>query len=264
VPDEAQAAAHQNWCRKARQDFQGLAAAYVRVTAEPRRAEQIAVQRAEVAVGVLRFFAPAHFYPRMVSRIDFWGHAPLRSGAVFFANNDGLCTRFSAALVDSIGALVLDDPVLSVLFESGLSEIQGIVSRDDRNEFEEALVSGILLFGRAALTTDMRQRLVWYCSALESMLLRNNTESATQNLAERLAIGAYETLNERRQAIADVRNAYDMRSKFMHHGSDVQEADPVLKFARHGLRLFVQLARKAKQFQTKNAFIEHVESVKLS
>jgi hypothetical protein len=264
IADEAHAVAHRAWCAELRSDLQGLAAAYVLVTAEPKRAEQLATARADVAIGILRFFAPAHFDARTVSRIDRWGYAPQRAGAVFFGDNGGRLQRMTNGLVDSAGTMVLDDRTLGYLRGAGLTEIQRVVAKANRSQFEDALVSGILLFGRAALTTDMRQRLVWYCAALESMLLRSHTEGVTQNLAERLAFGAYGTLAERRQAITDVKAAYDVRSRFIHHGVEVDESEPVLKLAHHGLRLFLELAKSVDRFPTKDAFVDHVESMKLS
>jgi hypothetical protein len=245
VTDTAEATAHQEWCRKTRAEFQGLAAARVRVYAEPKR-------------------APAHFDSRIVSRIDCWGYAPQRSGTVFLADQSGRCTNISKGLIDPPGPMTLDDQALSFLLGAGLTELRQIVSKAQRSDLEEAILAGVLLFGRGALTPDLRQRLVWYCAALESVLLRNTTESITQNLAERLAIGAYATLTERKQAISDVRAAYDLRSRFMHHGFDVEDGDVVVRFARHGLRLFLQLAKNATRFQTSAQFFEYVEAVKLS
>jgi hypothetical protein len=264
VADPSEATAHQEWCRKVRADFQGRAVARVRVYAEPVRARELAVDRVDVAVGVLRFFAPAHFDSRIVSRIDSWGYAPQRTDTIFLADQSGRCTNISESLIDPPGPMTLDDEAVSFLLGAGLAELREIVSKVSRSDLEEAILSGVLLFGRGALTPDLRQRLVWYCAALESVLLKNTTESITQNLAERLAIGAYATLTERKQAISDVRAAYDLRSRFMHHGLDVEDGEVVVRFAKHGLRLFLQLAKNAARFQTKAQFFEHVETVKLS
>ena len=81
--DDRSATALAEWCRSMREDFQGLAVAETRVFGEPIRAQEIASERVELAVGVLRFFAPCHFRFRGTSRVARWGYAPQRTDRVF-------------------------------------------------------------------------------------------------------------------------------------------------------------------------------------
>jgi hypothetical protein len=69
--------------------------------------------------------------------------------------------------------------------------------------------------GRAALTPDLRERIVWYCAGLESILLKNSSEPILHNLGERLAVFGYDTIDERSTALGDLRTAYSLRSRLV-------------------------------------------------
>ena len=62
-------------------------------------------------------------------------------------------------------------------------------------------LSASIQFGEAALIQEMHTRLVVYCVALERVLLKNSTESVTQNLGERLALFVRDKPDERNQVV---------------------------------------------------------------
>jgi hypothetical protein len=114
------------------------------------------------------------------------------------------------------------------------------------------------------MTGDVRERLVWYCAGLESILLKDRSEPILVNLAERLAMFAYETVNERMAAISDVRAAYSLRSEFVHHGVDVADEEIIGRFARHGVKLFLRIAKGATSFVSKTELLDHIDRMKLA
>ena len=63
--------------------------------------------------------------------------------------------------------------------------------------------------------------MIWYCAGLESILLRDSSEPILQNLSERLAMFAYDTVQERAVALKDIKEAYALRSRFVHHGAKI-------------------------------------------
>ena len=210
--DGQSAAALAERCRSMRQDFQGLAVAETCVAAEPIRAQEIATARVELVVGVLRFFAPSHFRFRGTSRVARWGYAPLRTDRAFVTDATGRLLRTTSSLIDQPGTMVLSDATRDTLLGVGLSEMRDILARDSRTELERTLLTAMVTFGRAALTPDLSERMIWYCAGLESILLRDRSESILQNLSERLAIFGYDTVGERADAVKDVKEAYSRRS----------------------------------------------------
>jgi hypothetical protein len=262
--EEAQREAHATWCRQMREQFQGLAAAHVRITAEPKRAIELAYEHVDLAVGVLRFFAPPHFEPRFVSHLAPFSLAPARKLWTFVAGEDGRCFKIFDRLVDPQPPSVVDDAAKNLMLSLGLADLQRILAKDVRSAFDDAILSALVMFGRAALTWDLRERLVWYCASLESILLRADSESIVQNLSERLALVTYDARESRQRAIDDIRRVYNIRSRFVHHGSDIDDGNLVKVFANHGFRFFQRALKLASKFEEKNAFVSHIDSIKLS
>ena len=93
-----------------RRDFQGIAVAETRVFAEPIRAQEIASDRVELAVGVLRFFTP----PGVTSRVARWGYAPLRTDRVLITDPTGKFLSTSEALIDHPGTMELSDDLRDI------------------------------------------------------------------------------------------------------------------------------------------------------
>ncbi len=263
--DNPSAAKQAEWCRSMREDFQGLAVAETCVFGEPIRALEIASDRVELAVGVLRFFAPSHLKPWVTSRIARWGYAPPRNSYVFIIDAAGQFLSSSQEMIDQPGTMVVSDATRDIFLDSGLSEVRDIVAReaDSRNDLEQALLKGMVTFGRAALTSDFSERIVWYCAGLESILLRGS-DQIIHNLSERLAVFSYDTVGERLAAVEDVKKAYSLRSKFVHHGVEIGESEIVTGFARHGLRVFSRIAHNVASFNSKNELLDHIDRIKLS
>ena len=62
----------------------------------------------------------------------------------------------------------------------------------------------------------------------------------------------------------DVKKAYSLRSKFVHHGVEIGESEIVTGFARHGLRSSVGIAHNVASFNSKNELLDHIDRIKLS
>ena len=258
--DGRSADAHAEFCRSMRRDFQGIAVAETNVFGEPIRAREVAGERVELAVAVLRFFTP----PGVTSRVARWGYAPPRADRVFFVDPTGKFQRTSAAIIDRPGTMVLSDELRDILLEVGLSEVREILARASRTDFEDALLTGMVTFGRAALTADLREKMIWYCAGLESILLRDSSEPILHNLSERLAMFAYERVQDRTVALRDVKEAYSLRSRFVHHGAQIDEGDVVNRFAEHGLQVFRRVAKSVHRFSRKVELLDYIDRMKLS
>ena len=174
------------------------------VVAEPIRAQELACQQVDLAIGVLRFFTP----PGVTSRLARWGHAPLRTDRVFITDHSGKFLSTSGAVLDRPVAMMLSDELRGILLDVGLSEVCDILARDSRTDFEKVLLSGMVTFGRAALSSDLREKMVWYCAGLESLLVRDSSEPILQNLADRLALFTYDKVETRSVVVRDIKEAY--------------------------------------------------------
>ena len=157
----------------------------------------------------------------------------------------------SGAIIDHPGTMELSDDLRDILLDVGLSEVRDILARSSRTDFEETLLLGMVTFGRAALTPDLSEKMIWYCAGLESILLRDSSEPILHNLSERLAMFAYDTVEERTVALKEVKAAYSLRSRFVHHGAEIEEGEVVTRFAHHGLQVFLRIAKNVHHFSGK-------------
>ena len=243
-----------------RGDFQGVAVVEATVVAEPIRAQELACQQVDLAIGVLRFFTPSG----VTSRLARWGHAPLRTDRVFITDPSGKFLSTSGAVLDRPIAMVLSDELRGILLDVGLSEVCDILARDSLTDFEKVLLSGMVTFGRAALSSDLREKMIWYCAGLESLLVRDSSEPILQNLGDRLALFTYDKVETRSAVVRDIKAAYALRSRFLHHGVQIADGDVVQRFARHGLSFFSRTAKAGSAFDSKHKFLDHIDRLKLS
>ena len=101
--------------------------------------------------------------------------------------------------------------------------------------------------------------------ALESILLRNNTEAIQQNLAERIAFSIEKSSNGRQNVAKTIRNNYPMRSNYVHHGvQTIEEREEIDKLLDITWRMFIFLAHNINRFKTKDDFIKALENIKYS
>ena len=258
--DGPSAGAHAQSCQSMRRDFQGLAVAETSVFGEPIRAQEIAAERVDLAVGVLRFFTP----PGVTSRVARWGYAPQRTDRIFITDPTGKLLITSVAIIDRPGPMVLSDDRRDTLLDVGLSEVRDILARSSRTDFEETLLMGMVTFGRAALTPDLREKMIWYCAGLESILLRDSSEPILHNLSERLAMFAYDTVEERTVALKEVKEGYSLRSQFVHHGAEIEEGEVVTRFAHHAFRSSAESPRMSTVSAARSSSLSHIDRMKLS
>ena len=62
----------------------------------------------------------------------------------------------------------------------------------------------------------------------------------------------------------DVKEAYSLRSPFVHHGAEIDGGEVVTRFAHHGLQVFHRIAKNIHRFSRKVEFVEYVDRMKLS
>jgi hypothetical protein len=260
--DEAER--HRAWYRELREDLQGLATVFTSVLAEITRAKQVAFERAETAVGVLRLFSPAHIDAGFNCYWAPLGHHPRRKQLALFCEPADRLTAMTDEVLGRVGAPVVNAESLKLMHEMGLTAFESILEKPERSRFEDEVLSATIEFGRGALIPELHSRLVIYCAALESILLRDANEPIVQNLAERLAVFLRDSVEQRKEVMSAVREAYSLRSRYVHHGLRSDDREAISRFGRLGMQFFLKVAKNVGPFLTRLAFVEHIDTVKLS
>jgi hypothetical protein len=173
-------------------------------------------------------------------------------------------TSIADEILANVSSPAIDDKTLALMKELGLDAFQRIVDAPSPSQFEEAVLSASIEFGGAALIQELHPRLVVYCAALETVLLKNPTEPITQNLGERLALFIREKPTERAEVLRVVRDAYGIRSRYVHHGIRSDDRTTMSAFSRLGLQFFLKVAKNSSRFRSTAAFLDHLDTLKMS
>jgi hypothetical protein len=247
-----------------RKILQGLAAATMKVVAEPKRAFELALEETEKAIGLLRFFGPENFRPEMSSYCTVLGKEQ-RETVTHLIIQDQRLIYLSQGTVDrGWRPLILDDTLLSKMKGSGLDILSDLLVKEDRSEFEERILNALLLYSRSPLEKNIPAKLIYIFAALESVLLKDEKESIQQNISERIAFVIGTTTAERRSIISNIKSVYTFRSRFFHHGHGIDEVETISIFMANTWRFFTRLIQCVNHFSTTADFLNSVEERKLA
>lgn len=248
---------------KQRKKFQGYAAAHIHLTAEFSRAVEVALQEAEAATGLLRFFSPASVSPRVTSCCVPYGQQ-FNPGHHVFALRGGVFEREEVATSrKSLLSWKLPSSEIAFVRRVGLDALSQLY-REPRTPFHGRLLDGLAMFTRVSLASDLSDKLVLLLASLESMLLRNDAEPIQQNLADRLALIVGDALEARREIVATTRRIYRIRSRFLHHAQEIADIEEVERFMVYAWRAFFHLISSRDRFRTLDDFLVQIDNMKYS
>lgn len=262
VSDGETAAAVRLAFARDRSAVQGCAGAVVRIRAERKKAIDTAREQAEVAAALLRFLSPANWTPKLRSYCVPLGVENVRRSAELFIKNDSI-ESYSRGVLDSAQPWVLSKPYLAQ-FSSLLEHLSALWAERKRSPFHQDLYDALLIYSRNSVAVEPADRLIYILVALESMLLRNDSEPIGQNVSERMAFLAGDSLAARKAIVANAREVYRLRSSFVHHGQSIKDVEALSTFMLNAWTCFCNLILTAKQYQTKEAVIQAIENRKMS
>lgn len=261
---EKERAAGQQWRQKLRQRLQGRAAAVVTLEAERIRATQIAIDEATHSLGVLRLYHPAHLAPEATSYCTLLGHEHQITELVF-ARPEGRLPFISERVIGYVAKdWCISNQNLAEYRSMGFENLNDALKRDEKSQFEERVIDATLLYSEGVLKHSIRDRLMYYLAALESLLLKDRNEPLQQNIGDRLAFFIGENLEERRAVVANVKFVYEQRSSFLHHGEIIKLDERMDKFCHNLWLFFVKVAMSLRQYQTMAEFWKAIEDIKYS
>lgn len=239
------AAAYQRMFAEERQRMQGFAAATLTVVGESEWALEVALQEADRAAALLRLFSPAMLSPRARSFCAPWGRENIQAPA-FFLFDPGSPRLLVGRSMDVPHDFVwrLDATRVRLIREQAFDVLAERLFAGEPSGFAGEVRAALLLYSQTALRGTPTEKLMAVVLPLESFLRRNGTENITENFALRLALATGETRDERRRNAALARDAYALRSRYVHHGkavTDTGDVEIVQAFMRVAWRFFIAL-----------------------
>lgn len=120
-----------------------------------------------------------------------------------------------------------------------------------------------MLYSRAAFAPNGTGKAVLILTALESLLLKDDREPITQNLADRIAWVVGRDSEERMRVAANVREIYGLRSGYVHHGkqSPGQRA-AVVQFLDIASAFFASVLQLTERFDSATEFVQSLDNQK--
>jgi hypothetical protein len=247
-----------------RKKLQGLAMSTMTVVAEVQQAFDIALEETEKTLSMLRFFSPANFLADVSSFCTVYGKENVEAITAFILKENQLMKILESTLNPPFKAWELDTQLVEELFKSGLSELDELLKTQQLTEFQQDLLDALLLYSRSSLHKEIADKLVYILVAIESLLLKNSSEPIEQNISERLAIFTGGSVAEKQQIISITKQAYALRSAFVHHGHEVADIETMTAFMKHAWNFFYHVLINKDRFSTKNEFLDAIEIAKLS
>jgi len=245
-------------------EFQGHTGATISIEADPAKAEEVALEETKKSLMMLRLLSGAAFHPRIVSLFEIWGSEKIEAVNLLFLKDGKLSNFTSKMLLINPPHMELDQEAIDLHFESGLNVLSDLLIKDNKSQFEKVALDAFFIYSRCTTSKDPADKLLYILVALESLFLKNNTEPIQQNLAERVAFLIEKSIDGRRQVIKDVRNAYSIRSSFVHHGASIEDFEALEKFMWHAWRAITVVITATKSVVSKDEFLDHLDSIKLS
>lgn len=265
LPDDENRRSLTKFFDEFRKEYQGYVVIEINLTCEPNYANDLAIDIASRVTDLLGIYSDAVLMPdvKCMSRIK--GTQNLGQYTTITKSQDGGLSIRNGMLDRAsaqhwlISKLNVDD-----YSQCGLEVISNIVNREKRTEFESTVLNMAFLYSKAAFTSDPMEKLVHMLSALESMLLRSESEPIQQNLAERLAFFTSQELSERKDIIKNVRHVYGLRSRYLHHGHSSSELEDLSTFFIRVWVFYVKLVNNSGRFKTKSEFLDAIDDYKLA
>jgi len=151
-------------------------------------------------------------------------------------------------------------------FAPELQVLHGLLVADKLTDFQEMVLSGLILFSRSFLAKEISDRIIYMLVALESVFLKDTGEYIQDAISLRMAYMQKLSVADRKQIIADIKAVYKLRSQFVHHGQrvSVDESELLTRFQRHALLSLMALIPLAASSISKADFFNDLENRRVS
>lgn len=263
-PQTEVSAESQEYFTRFRKQYQGRAAARLTITAEKRHAESRALEAAELAVAVLRLVSRGAYVPEVPSPIALLGSQVVNSQH-FITNVPGVSFSPSESVhhADESRPEVFSRDFIATSIPAIIGHWIALLDKDQHSDFEKAALRSVIIYSRATRQRNISEKLIHAFAALESLLLKSESEPISAAVGDRLAFAIGRSADERIAVAANMRAVYAMRSRYVHHALETspQSTDLELleKFLRNLSHFFVNLRAPLAQFKSKIEFLDALD-----
>ncbi len=233
--------------------------AEIKLKAEQSRCLELGYELVEKSLDVLRLYVPLNVHS-MKSYCGVLGDlAPTKSTILYY---DQKTFSFHEEFKGFLAPFEVTEAYIKIMEEKEFSVINKILN-NKRNNFENSLLTAIHWFGKSIKNVEDKDRFIYFCVALETLLIKNKDESIVSSLRERVAF-VLEKDKERRILLSKIiRDLYDLRSKIIHKGlSQIPQKD-MIQLHMITQQLILKLIN-GKIYENRDKFFGYLEELKYS
>ncbi len=251
--------------KKLQEELQGFIAGICNVVAEPEKAKEIAYDEVSKSLSILRLLSPANFHPQLIVGAYEYGWKVYESEKCLLLSDAGKSFRMIERVRDKGLHWTITDNVLQFMQTSPFVKLESLLSNCNKNKFQEDLFNSLLIYSKHTLKRDVSDKIMYVLVSLESILLKNESEPIQQNLSDRIAFIISKDSKIRQYVAKKVKEVYQIRSKFIHHGVPTVEAfDTITEFFNLSWKVFKNIISNVDNFKTKEEFLSEIDNIKYS
>lgn len=251
---------------KLRARFRGKAVARYAAVAETEHAFAVATEETQLSLAVLRIVSIGARNPERATPFALAGEEIVPKFNRLAIGTDEFSLTYSQ------GVLYGDDQSTVISAQNRdqvwprISHWSELLRRGAKSDFETAALRSLVLYSRATRHRNLSEKLLHIFAALESLLLRNESEPIAMMMGDRLAFAVGTTLDQRREIVKSVRDVYSVRSEFVHHGvEEPPDSDQLARleaFLATVGQLFFKLGEFLGSVSTKSEFLDALDARK--
>lgn len=251
--------------RAIRKRYQGVVFASISVHAETEKCIDIANQETENALMVLRFFSPTTFVPEIPSYFGMMGKVHIPSRYLFIFEDGLSMPTIKEEFAERRDPMcILREQDIQDFKNHGLGHASELITKENRTELEELLMTSLFLFTRGTVAKEFQDKLVFTLVSIETLLLQNQSEPIQRSVGLRLCFLAASKVNERKQVVDLVKEAYKERSKYLHHGHSKSDFELLQKLQHIVWTAFINVLSITDRYSTQNELLKFIEEKILS
>jgi hypothetical protein len=252
-----------------RKRLQGRASARFKTIAVPEYAAHRATEQAELSLAILRLASIGAFAPEIPTTIALAGRESIPRGEhIMLGTVDAFASSEYIVNADDLRPWVIDDTELRERLLPVIAHWSALLVKTELTKLEDRALTSALVYSRATQYRNTNEKLIHMFAAVESLLLRTESEPISAAVADRLAFAVGRTADERMRIVRNVRDVYAMRSRFVHHAIETAPDGKVLaqleEFFVTISQFFVNMKDFLFTFEQKDPFLDALDRQKYS
>jgi len=154
-------------------EFQGLAAVVTTLTAEANYVKQKSLENAQTIISLLGIFSGAELIPdiKCLTNIKGFEHENISNVFIEFNRKQGQVFTFESAIAERAATrpMRLSKKDINEIQTIGLNKLSSLLIKNPLSEFEKQVMHSVLLYAKAAFTSDPTEKIIYILTSLESL-----------------------------------------------------------------------------------------------